>query len=64
MTNQIGRHRRQPIVVVLGPTVFNRQVLMRNGFAACAKRGAAGQCSPWVNICRNQTIASRPLSSQ
>ena len=27
MTNQIGRHRRQPIAVVLGPTVFNGQVL-------------------------------------
>jgi hypothetical protein len=24
---EIGRHRRQPIAVVLGPTVFNRQVL-------------------------------------
>ena len=27
MTNQIGGHRRQPIVVVLGKTVFNLQVL-------------------------------------
>jgi hypothetical protein len=27
VTNQIGRHRRQPIVMLLGPAVFNRQVL-------------------------------------
>ena len=27
MTNQIGRHRRQQIMVLLGPTIFNRQVL-------------------------------------
>ena len=40
--NQIGRHRRQPIIVVLGPAVFDRHVLTVTvtGFAQpCEKRG-------------------------